>query len=329
MSILVVGGAGYIGSHMVLELIKKGEDVVVIDSLFTGYKEAVNEKAKLFIGDIKDKDFLRDVFSKNKIESVVDFAAYSLVGESVIAPIKYFENNIYGTICLLEVMNEFDVKHIVFSSTAATFGEPDETPILETTTTSPTNPYGESKLCVEKILKWCDDAYGIKYSVLRYFNVAGADVSGKIGEAHNPETHLIPIVLKTAQGIREKIYIYGDDYNTPDGTCIRDYIHVTDLCSAHILALEHIQKTDESCTYNLGNGNGFSVKEIIEVCKKVTGIDFAVELTDRRAGDPSTLVASSEKIIRELGWKPEFDKLEKIVETAWIWHKNNPNGYDK
>ncbi len=329
MSILVVGGAGYIGSHMVLELIRSGEDVIVIDSLVMGHKEAVNDKAKLFIGDIKDKDFLRDVFSKNKIDSVIDFAAFSLVGESVTTPLKYFENNVYGTICLLEVMNEFNIKNIVFSSTAATFGEPEKNPIEETDPTAPTNPYGESKLCVEKILKWVDNAYDIKYAVLRYFNVAGADIEGKIGEAHSPETHLIPLVLKTAQGIRDKIMIFGDDYNTPDGTCIRDYIHVTDLCNAHELALSHIKKTRTSCTYNLGNGNGFSVKEIIDVCKKVTGIDFKAEVAPRRAGDPSTLVASSEKITKELGWKPKYNQLEKIIETAWIWHKNNPSGYGK
>ncbi len=329
MSILVVGGAGYIGSHMVLELIRSGEDVIVVDSLITGHKEAVNEKAKLFVGDIRDKDFLRDVFSKNEIQSVIDFAAFSLVGESVTAPLKYFENNIFGTICLLEVMNEFNVKEIVFSSTAATFGEPEKNPIVESDPTNPTNPYGESKLCVEKILKWVDAAHEIKYGVLRYFNVAGADIEGQIGEAHTTETHLIPLVLKTAQGLREKIMIFGDDYNTPDGTCIRDYIHVTDLCTAHKLALYNIRKTRTSCTYNLGNGNGFSVKEIIEVCKKVTGIDFKAEIAERRAGDPSTLVASSQKIMSELGWKPVYNELEKIIETAWVWHKNNPNGYTK
>lgn len=329
MAILVVGGAGYIGSHMVTELIRKNEEVIVIDSLITGYIEAVNEKAKFFKGDIKDKEFLREVFSNNKIESIIHFAAFSLVGESVTNPLKYFENNIYGTVCLLEVMNEFGIKEIVFSSTAATFGEPEKNPIVEDDLKNPTNPYGESKLSVEKVLKWCDNAHGIKYAVLRYFNVAGADIEGKIGEAHNPETHLIPLVLKTAQGVRDKIYIYGDDYDTPDGTCIRDYIHVTDLCEAHWLALNNIRKKRESCTYNLGNGSGFSVKEIIETCKKVTGIDFKVEMADRRAGDPSTLIASSDKIIKELGWEPKFDKLEKIIETAWVWHKNNPNGYGK
>lgn len=329
MSVLVVGGAGYIGSHMVLELVKNDIDVIVVDSLITGHKEAVNEKAKLFVGDIKDKDFLREVFSKNEVESVIDFAAFSLVGESVNEPLKYFENNVYGTICLLEVMKEFNIKEIVFSSTAATFGEPNEIPIKESTITNPTNPYGESKLAVEKILKWCDGAYDIKYAVLRYFNVAGADVSGKIGEAHTTETHIIPLVLKTAQGLRDKIYIFGDDYDTKDGTCVRDYIHVSDLCNAHLLALESIRKTKESVTYNLGNGNGFSVKEIIDMCKKVTGIDFKVEKAQRRAGDPSTLIASSEKIINELGWKPQFDDLEKIIGTAWKWHQNSPNGYTK
>ncbi|MFV0519888.1 MAG: UDP-glucose 4-epimerase GalE [Lachnospirales bacterium] len=329
MSILVVGGAGYIGSHMVLELLKSGEDVIVVDNLITGHKESVDKRAKLFIGDIKDKSFLRDVFSKNNINAVIDFAAYSLVGESVNSPLKYFENNVYGTICLLEVMVEFDVKSIVFSSTAATFGEPEVSPIVEDVIKNPTNPYGESKLCVEKILKWVDNAHGLKYAVLRYFNVAGADIDGKIGEAHTVETHIIPLVLKTAQGLRDKIMIFGDDYNTPDGTCIRDYIHVTDLCNAHQLALNHIQKNEISCTYNLGNGNGFSVKEIIQTCRKVTGIDFKEEVGERRAGDPSTLVASSEKITKELGWKPKYNTLEQIIESAWLWHKANPMGYTK
>ncbi len=329
MAILVCGGAGYIGSHMVLNLVRENYDVVVVDSLITGHKEAVEKSVKLCIGDLKDKDFLRKVFTENNIEAVIDFAAFSLVGESVEEPLKYFENNVYGTICLLEVMNEFNVKEIVFSSTAATFGEPEVIPIVEDAIKTPTNPYGESKLMVEKVLKWADEAYGIKYAVLRYFNVAGADIDGEIGEAHSVETHLIPLVLKTAQGIREKIIIYGDDYNTHDGTCIRDYIHVTDLCDAHLLALKSIIKTNKSCTYNLGNGKGFSVKEIIEACKEVTGIDFKVEMGIRRAGDPSTLIASSEKIISELGWEPKYASLNKIIETAWVWHKNNPNGYRK
>ncbi len=327
MAILVVGGAGYIGSHMVLELVRKNEDVIVVDSLITGHKAAVNEKAKLFVGDIKDKEFLREVFANNDIQSVIHFAAFSIVGESVTEPLKYFENNVYGTNCLLEVMKEFSVKEIVFSSTAATFGEPEVNPIKEDTPKNPTNPYGESKLAVEKILKWADNAYDIKYAVLRYFNVAGADISGEIGEAHTTETHLIPLVLKTAQGLREKISIYGTDYNTKDGTCVRDYIHVTDLVDAHWLALQNIRFNKKSCTYNLGNGNGFTVKEIIEACKKVTGIDFKVEVAGRRAGDPSTLIASSEKVIKELGWKPKFDELDKIIETAWVWHQNKPNGY--
>lgn len=329
MGILVVGGAGYIGSHMVLELVRKGEDVIVVDSLITGHKEAVHEKAELFVGDIKDKEFLREVFANNDIQSVIHFAAFSLVGESVTEPLKYFENNVFGTVCLLEVMKEFGVKEIVFSSTAATYGEPEDNPIIEETAKNPTNPYGESKLAVEKVLKWSDKAYDIKFAVLRYFNVAGADESGEIGEAHSTETHLIPLVLKTAQGIRDKIYIFGEDYDTKDGTCVRDYIHVSDLVNAHWLALQSIRKNNRSCTYNLGNGNGFTVKEIIEMCKKVTGVNFNVEVGERRAGDPATLVASSNKIMKELGWKPKYEKLEKIIETAWLWHKNNPSGYTK
>lgn len=326
MAILVCGGAGYIGSHMVAYLLEKGKDVVVLDNLQKGHKEAVLCR-KFYKGDLRDRAVLDKVFTENNIEAVIDFAADSLVGESVSEPIKYFENNVGGTLSLLGAMKDYGVKNIVFSSTAATYGEPENIPILENDKTFPTNPYGESKLAVEKILKWCDNAYGIKYTALRYFNAAGAHVSGKIGEHHNPETHLIPIILQVALGQRDKIMIFGDDYKTEDGTCIRDYIHVHDLASAHLLALERLMNGGESAVYNLGNGKGFSVKEVVEVARKVTGKEIKAEVAPRRAGDPAVLVASSEKAKKELGWKPEFDSLETIIETAWNWHKNNSNGY--
>ena len=328
MNVLVCGGAGYIGSHTVYELIERGHSVVVVDSLIKGHKAAIHNEAKFYLGDICDEEFMDRVFRENQIDAVIDFAAFSLVGESVNEPFKYYENNVYGTLKLLEAMERADVKKIVFSSTAATYGEPENDIIVESDNTNPTNPYGETKLTVEKMLKWADNAYGIKFVALRYFNAAGAHISGKIGEDHNPETHLIPIILQTALGQREKMFIFGDDYDTPDGTCVRDYIHVTDLADAHIKALEKLFKTNESGIYNLGNGKGFSVKEVIEKAKKVTGKDFKVEIEARRSGDPSTLIASSEKAIKELGWKPKFNTLDKIIETAWNWHKDHKNGYE-
>ena len=328
MNVLVCGGAGYIGSHTVYELIERGHSVVVVDSLIKGHKAAVHNEAKFYLGDIRDEEFMDRVFKENNIDAVIDFAAFSLVGESVNEPFKYYENNVYGTLKLLEAMERAGVKKIVFSSTAATYGEPENDIIVESDKTNPTNPYGETKLTVEKMLKWADNAYGIKFVALRYFNAAGAHISGKIGEDHSPETHLIPIILQTALGQREKMFIFGDDYDTPDGTCVRDYIHVTDLVDAHIKALEKLFKTNESGIYNLGNGKGFSVKEVIEKAKKVTGKDFKVEIEARRSGDPSTLIASSEKAIKELGWKPKFNTLDKIIETAWNWHKDHKNGYE-
>ena len=328
MNVLVCGGAGYIGSHTVYELIERGHSVVVVDSLIKGHKAAVHNDAKFYLGDIRDEEFMDKVFKENNIDAVIDFAAFSLVGESVNEPFKYYENNVYGTLKLLEAMERAGVKKIVFSSTAATYGEPENDIIVESDKTIPTNPYGETKLTVEKMLKWADNAYGIKFVALRYFNAAGAHISGKIGEDHSPETHLIPIILQTALGQREKMFIFGDDYDTPDGTCVRDYIHVTDLADAHIKALEKLFKTNESGIYNLGNGKGFSVKEVIEKAKKVTGKDFKVEIEARRSGDPSTLIASSEKAIKELGWKPKFNTIDKIIETAWNWHKDHKNGYE-
>lgn len=329
MNVLVCGGAGYIGSHTVYELIDNNHNVVVIDNLSKGHKQAVHKDAKLYVGDLRDGDFLDKVFSENKIDAVIDFAAFSLVGESVTQPLKYFDNNVYGTIKLLETMVKADVKKIVFSSTAATYGEPESIPILESDKTEPTNPYGESKLTVEKILKWSDVAYGIKYVALRYFNAAGAHISGKIGEDHSPETHLIPLIIQAALGKRDKIAIFGNDYPTPDGTCVRDYIHVTDLADAHIKAIEKLFKDNTSAVYNLGNGTGFSVAQVIEKTKEVTGKDFRVDVEGRRAGDPSTLIASSEKAMKELNWKPRYNTLEQIIDTAWKWHSTHLNGYDE
>ncbi|WP_147565604.1 UDP-glucose 4-epimerase GalE [Clostridium tyrobutyricum] len=328
MNILVCGGAGYIGSHMVAHLLENNHNVVILDNLQTGHKDAILG-GKFYLGNLKDSIILDKIFTENKIDAVIDFAANSLVGESVENPLKYFDNNIGSTISLLQSMNKYNVKYIVFSSTAATYGEPENVPIQEQDKTFPTNPYGESKLAVEKILKWCDNAYGIKYTALRYFNACGAHINGKIGEDHNPESHLIPIILQAAMGKRDKIMIFGDDYNTEDGSCVRDYVHVSDLASAHLLALKRLQSGGESKIYNLGNGKGFSVKEVVEVAKKVTGINIKSEIADRRPGDPATLIASSNKAIKELGWNPKFNSLETIIDTAWKWHKNHPNGYSK
>ena len=327
MAVLVCGGAGYIGSHMVAALLDKGEEVIVLDNFQKGHRNAILG-GKVYEGDIRDKELLNKIFSENAIDAVIDFAADSLVGESVYEPLKYFNNNIGGTISLLEAMKEHGVNNIVFSSTAATYGEPKNIPIKEEDETIPTNPYGESKLAVERILKWCDKAYGIKYTVLRYFNAAGAHINGKIGEDHRPETHLIPIILEVALGKREAITVFGDDYPTKDGTCIRDYIHVMDLVNAHSLALERLRIGGKSKTYNLGNGKGFSVKEVIEAARKVTGKEIKVIMAERRAGDPAELVASANKVMDELNWMPEYNSLETIIKTAWDWHKNYPNGYD-
>ncbi|SJZ96979.1 UDP-glucose 4-epimerase [Cetobacterium ceti] len=327
MAILVCGGAGYIGSHAVRALLNSKEEVIVLDNLQTGHRDSVPENVKLLVGDLRDKEFLDKVFKENKIEGVIHFAADSLVGESMTNPGKYFENNVVGSLNLITVMKENGVDKIVFSSTAATYGEPENVPILESDKTLPTNPYGESKLIVEKMLKWYDMAYGLKYTVLRYFNVAGAYPTGEIGEDHKTETHLIPIILQVALGKREKIGIYGDDYPTEDGTCIRDYIHVMDLVDVHILAMNRLRAGGESRIYNLGNGEGFSVKEVIEVAREVTNHEIPAEVTPRRAGDPARLVASSAKAMEELKWTPKYNSLKSIIETAWKWHKNNPNGY--
>ena len=328
MTILVLGGAGYIGSHTVYALIEKGVDVVVIDNLETGHIEAVHEKARFYKGDIRDRAFVDSVLDKEKIDAVIHFAANSLVGESMVNPLKYYDNNVNGTKVLLQSMVAHGLDKIVFSSTAATYGEPEKVPILETDRTEPTNTYGETKLAMEKMFEWTDRAHGLKYVSLRYFNACGAHVSGKIGEAHSPETHLIPLILQVPLGQREYISIFGDDYDTSDGTCIRDYIHVTDLAQAHILAVDYLMKGNESNIFNLGNGVGFTVKEVIDTARKVTGHEIPARIAERRAGDPARLIASSDKARQVLLWKPEHADLEEIISTAWNWHKNHPNGYN-
>ncbi|MET7027605.1 UDP-glucose 4-epimerase GalE [Ligilactobacillus salivarius] len=328
MATLVLGGAGYIGSHTVDRLIEKGEKTIVVDSLVTGHRQAVNKDAKFYQGDIADKDFMRQVFKENSdIDAVIHFAAYSLVAESMKKPLKYFDNNTAGMVKLLEVMNEFSIDKIIFSSTAATYGIPEEVPIKETTPQNPINPYGESKLMMEKIMRWADKAYGIKFVPLRYFNVAGAKPDGSIGEDHMPETHLLPIVLQVAMGKRDKLQIFGDDYNTPDGTNIRDYVHPLDLADAHILAVDYLKAGNPSTAFNLGSSTGFSNREILEAARKVTNKEIPAEIAPRRGGDPDVLVASSTKAREVLGWKPQFDDISKIIETAWKWHTLHPEGY--
>ena len=327
MAILVCGGAGYIGSHTVHQLVEKGEEVVIVDNLQTGHRGAINPKAKFYKGDIRNHEILDKIFTENEIEAVIHFAANSLVGESMQKPLLYFNNNVYGMQILLESMVKHRVDKIVFSSTAATYGEPERVPILETDRTLPTNTYGETKLTMEKMMKWVNLAEGIRYISLRYFNAAGALEDGSIGEDHHPETHLIPLILQVPLGKRDHITIFGDDYDTPDGTCLRDYIHVLDLAEAHILALEHLRKGGESNIFNLGSGKGFSVKEMIEAARKVTGKDIKVEMGERRAGDPAKLIASAEKARKILGWTPKFDDVEIIIKTAWTWHSSHPDGY--
>ena len=327
MAILVLGGAGYIGSHTVYELIDAGKEVVIADNLETGHIEAVHPKAKFYQGDIRDRAFVDSVFDNEQIDGVIHFAANSLVGESMTNPLKYYDNNLCGTKVLLESMVAHGIDKIVFSSTAATYGEPERVPILETDRTEPTNCYGETKLSMEKMFKWTGLAHGLRFVSLRYFNACGAHVSGKIGEAHNPESHLIPLILQVPNGKREFISIFGDDYDTKDGTCIRDYIHVTDLAQAHILAMDYLMNGGESNIFNLGNGVGFTVKEVIDTAREVTGHPIPAKTTPRRAGDPAQLIASSEKARKILGWHPEHADLREIIETAWNWHKNHPNGF--
>ncbi len=328
MPILITGGAGYIGSHTVKYFAEQNEEVIVVDNLQSGHKKSITVDNFYHI-DVRDKKSLDKVFKRHQIDAVIHFAANSLVGESMEKPYEYYHNNVYGMMCLLDVMRENGVNKIVFSSTAAVYGEPRNIPMLEEDDTNPTNTYGETKLAMEKMMKWFDQAYGVKYVSLRYFNAAGAHESGTIGEAHNPETHLIPLILQVPLGKREKIFIFGDDYPTKDGTCIRDYIHVMDLASAHYLALQYLKEDNSSDIFNLGSGSGYSVKEVIETARKVTGHAVPAEVKEKRAGDPAVLIASSDKAKSVLGWKPQFYSLEKIITDAWNWHKNNPNGYLK
>ena len=328
MAILVCGGAGYIGSHAVHALVEKGEQVVIVDNLQTGHRGALNPAAKFYEGDIRDASVLDKIFTENKIEAVIHFAANSLVGESMEKPLLYFNNNVYGMQVLLEAMVRHGVDKIVFSSTAATYGEPKRVPIHEDDETCPTNTYGETKLTMEKMMKWVSRANGVRYVSLRYFNAAGALPDGSIGEDHKTETHLIPLILQVPTGRRDHITVFGDDYPTPDGTCLRDYIHVVDLADAHVLALEYLRKGGASDIFNLGNGQGFSVKEMIAAAEKATGRSIKVEIGARRAGDPAQLIASSEKARSVLGWKPQFTDVEQVIGTAWKWHESHPHGYE-
>lgn len=322
--ILVVGGAGYIGSHMVKDLLDAGYPVITLDDLSTGHRELL-PGGEFVEGGLGDAVLLDKLFSTHKISSVMHFAAFSLVGESVEKPLKYYRNNMAATAELLDSMIRHSVKRFIFSSTAAVYGEPIDIPISESHVCNPTNPYGASKIAVERMLKDCDSAYGLKYISLRYFNAAGADKSGKIGERHRNETHLIPLVLEVAAGRREHIKIFGTDYPTTDGTCIRDYIHVNDLTKAHLLALNSLLSGGDSAVYNLGNNRGYSVREVIELARKVTGKPIPAIEADKRPGDPAVLIASSDKIKKKLGWKPEYEDLETIIQTAWKWHQREAN----
>lgn len=319
MSILVCGGAGYIGSHTV-KLLTGNFDVIVLDNLVNGHREFVDEHAKFYHGDIRDKAILNHIFTTHNVEAVIHFAAYSVVSESISNPAMYFDNNVCGSFVLLETMKEHGISNIIFSSTAAVYGIPTQIPITEQCITNPINPYGETKLTIEKMLHWFSNAYGLNYVVLRYFNAAGADESSTIGECHNPETHLIPIVLDAIAN-QKTLKVFGDDYETDDGTCIRDYVHVNDLGNAHVLCLQALLSHKiTSCVYNLGYGNGVSVFDIIKASEKVTGVRVKFEVHDKRQGDPPILIASPEKIIRELNWRPRFDNLCDIIKTAWLWH---------
>ena len=322
MKILVVGGAGYIGSICAELLLDEGHTVSIFDNLSEGHRSAVDKRAEFFEGDLQDRQKIASTISASKPDAVMHFAASALVGESMQDPSKYFRNNIANGVNLLDAMIAADVKRLVFSSTCATFGPPDRIPIDETHPQRPINPYGESKLAFEKILRWYDEIHGLKFVSLRYFNAAGA--SENFGEDHRVETHLIPNVLKVALGKKSEVEIYGTDYETPDGTCIRDYIHIVDLACAHILALE----SPNSEFYNLGTGGGSSVREVIESCRKVTGRKIDIVEKPRRPGDPLRLIAASEKIQRELGWRPKFQRLDAIIESAWKWHQKFPDGYE-
>ncbi|MFT9266151.1 UDP-glucose 4-epimerase GalE [Oenococcus sp.] len=328
MNVLVTGGAGYIGSHTVDRLLAHGDQVTVVDNLWTGHRAAVPAQVPFYEADVGDKAAMKKIFDENNFDAVVHFAALTQVGESMAKPLFYFDNNTYGVISLLEAMRDHDVKKIVFSSSAATYGVPEHNPITEEEPQKPINPYGLTKLQMEEIMGWCDQAYGIKGVALRYFNVAGAKPDGSIGEDHNPESHMIPNILKTAQGKKDKMVIFGDDYNTPDGTNVRDYVHVVDLADAHVLALGYLQRENKSNRFNLGTEQGMSNKQLIDAAKKITGVDFKVEVGPRRAGDPDALVASPKKAKEVLGWDPKLSNVEDEMKTAWNWMTKHPNGYD-
>jgi UDP-glucose 4-epimerase len=326
MKILVTGGAGYIGSVVTEELIKAGHEPVVYDNLSYGHRAAVQSPAEFVAADLLDGETLRRVLREHAIEAVMHMAAYALVGESVTHPARYYQNNLVAGLSLLDAMNECGVGRLVFSSTCATYGEPEKVPIEEGFPNHPTNPYGESKLAFERALRWYEGAYGLRYAALRYFNAAGA--TARCGEWHSPETHLIPLVLQAASGAREHVQIFGEDYPTRDGTCVRDYIHIVDLARAHILALGILG--ERSAIYNLGcGGDGYTVREVIDTAREVTGREIAVGVAPRRAGDPAVLIASSEKIRSELGWQPEFQDLQVIIQSAWDWLVEHPKGYEE
>jgi len=320
-AILVVGGAGYIGSHMVLDLLRAGYPVVTLDNLSRGHRELV-PGGDFFEGDLGNPADLQRVFANYPVRAVMHFAAHSQVGESVEQPLMYYRNNVANTISLLGAMQEAGVRHFIFSSTAAVYGEPEQVPITEDHTRNPTNPYGATKLAVERLLADLSPATGLTWSVLRYFNAAGADASGKLGERHEPETHLIPLVLQVATGQRDGIRIFGDDYPTPDGTCLRDYVHVSDLTQAHLLALEALLAGGGNSTYNLGNSTGYSVRQVIEAARNITGHPIPASIAARRAGDPAVLVADSGRIRARLGWRPAYEDIEAIIRTAWAWHQH-------
>ena len=326
MKILVTGGAGYIGSHTVVELLKQGHEITVFDNLVCGHKEPVI--CPLIIGDLLDKNQINAVFEKDSFDGVIHFAAYALAGESMNEPRKYFENNILGGLNLLEAMKKHGVDKIIFSSSCSQYGFPEKLPVTEEESKKPASVYGESKLMFETILQWYDSLFGIKNVCLRYFNAGGASLDGSMGEDHDPETHIIPIAIQTALGQREKFVIFGMDYKTPDGTNIRDYVHVLDLADAHIRALEYLVRENESNYFNVGTGKGYSNKEIVEMVKKISGINFMVEFGPRRLGDPDAVYADNTKIKKAQSWEPRYSDLETIIKTAWNWHKTHPNGYN-
>ena len=327
MKICVTGGAGYIGSHAVKILSNQGHEVIVIDNLSTGYIQAVDKRATFYNVNIRDEAKLTEIFKEEKVEAVIHFAAFSIVPESMTNPLKYYDNNVFGTSCLLAAMHNASVNYIIFSSTAAVYGEQTVMPITEEMTETPTNAYGETKLAMEKMMAWAEKAYGIHHIALRYFNVAGAYHDGSIGENHNPETHLIPLILQVPLGKREEIYVFGTDYDTPDGSCIRDYIHVEDLIDAHIKALNYVMKEKKSTYFNLGSGEGYSVLEMIEAAKKVTQLPIKATIKGRRAGDPARLIASSSKARQVLGWEPKYTNVEDIIASAWKFHLSHKEGY--